>query len=73
MSMRLSVCLSVSGCVSVQPISKKDWVNQIEHIVVYGYISDMFDIGYCPIKVKVRVTLNFFLRLLQHKLLSSIW
>ena len=28
---------------------------KLEHIVVYENSSDEFDIGHCPIKVKVRV------------------
>ena len=41
LSVRLSVCLS--GSIDLK----------LEHIVVYENSSDEFDIGHCPIKVKV--------------------
>ena len=50
----LSVCLCV--CLSVYMITKKNNASihlKLEHIVVYENSSDEFDIGHCPIKVKV--------------------
>ena len=41
---------------------------KLEHIVVYEISSDEFDIGHCPIKVKV----TNFLHLPQYKLSSPI-
>ena len=56
-SVCLSVCLSVCVCVSVcvHDNSKNNGsINlKLEHIVVYENSSDEFDIGHCPIKVKV--------------------
>ena len=55
LSVRLCVCLSV--CVSVYTITKKNGSIdlKLEHIVVYENSSDEFNIGHCPIKVKVTV------------------
>ena len=52
----LSVCVCMCVCVSVYMITKKnnDSIHlKLEHIVVYENSSDGFDIGRCPIKVKV--------------------
>ena len=53
----LSVCLCVCVCVSVcvHDNSKNNGSIhlKLEHIVVYENSSDEFDIGHCPIKVKV--------------------
>ena len=50
-----SVCLCVCLSVFVHDNSKNnDSIHlKLEHIVVYGNSSDEFDIGHCPIKVKV--------------------
>ena len=56
----LSVCLSVlvcvCRCVCVHDNSKNNGSIhlKLEHIVVYENSSDEFDIGHCPIKVKVK-------------------
>ena len=51
----LSVCLSVCVCVCVHDNSKNNGSIdlKLEHIVVYENSLDEFDIGHCPIKVKV--------------------
>ena len=54
----LFVCLRVlvSVCLSVYTITQKNngLIHlKLEHIVVYDNSSDEFDIGHCPIKVKV--------------------
>ena len=54
----VSVCVGVcvSVCLSVYTIIKKNNGSihlKLEHIVVYENSSDEFDIGHCPIKVKV--------------------
>ena len=50
-----SVCLSVCLCVCVHDNSKNNGSidMKLEHTVVYENSSDEFDIGHCPIKVKV--------------------
>ena len=49
------VCLSVCLSVRVHDNSKNNGSVdlKLEHIVVYENCSDKFDIGHCPIKVKV--------------------
>ena len=49
------VCLSVCLCVCVHDNSKNNGSIHLkfEHIVAYENSSDEFDIGHCPIKVKV--------------------
>ena len=51
----LCVCLCVCLSVCVHDNSKNNGSIhlKLEHIVVYGNSSDEFDIGHCPIKVKV--------------------
>ena len=51
----LSVCLCVCLSVCVHDNSKNNGSIdlKLEHIVVYENSSDEFDIGHCPIKVKV--------------------
>ena len=48
-------CRCVCLCVCVHDNSKNNGSIhlKIEHIVVYRNSSDEFDIGHCPIKVKV--------------------
>ena len=55
LSVCLSWCLSVCVCVCVHDNSKNNGLIdlKLEHIVVYENNSDKFDIGHCPIKVKV--------------------
>ena len=50
-----SVCLCVCLSVCVHDNSKNNGSAdlKLEHIVVYENSSDKFDIGHCPIKVKV--------------------
>ena len=48
-SVCLSVCLSVCVCVHDNSKNNGSIDLKLEHIVVY----DEFDIGHCPIKVKV--------------------
>ena len=50
-SVCVSVCLSV--CVHDNPKTNGSIDLKLEHIVVYENSSDKFDIGHCPIKVKV--------------------
>ena len=47
------VCLSV--CVHDNSKNNGSIHLKLEHIVVYGNSSDEFDIGHCPIKVKITV------------------
>ena len=51
----LSVCVSVCLSVCVHDNSKNNGSIDVklEHTVVYENSSDEFDIGHCPIKVKV--------------------
>ena len=55
----VSVCLSVCVCVCVSVCVHDNSKNngsidlKLERIVVYENSSDEFDIGHCPIKVKV--------------------
>ena len=51
MSVCVSVCLSV--CVHDNSKNNGSIDLKLEHIVVYENSSDKFDIGHCPIKVKV--------------------
>ena len=57
--MFVSVCVFVSVCLSVYTITQKIMFQStwnLENIVVhhvYENSSDKFDIGHCPIKVKV--------------------
>ena len=51
LSVLLSVCLSV--CVHDNSKNNGSIDVKLEHIVVYENSSDEFDIGHCPIKVKV--------------------
>ena len=58
-SVCLCVCLSVCVCVCLSVCVHDNSKNngsidlKLEHIVVYENSSDEFDIGHCPIKVKV--------------------
>ena len=64
----VSVCPSVCVSVCVHDNSKNNGSNhlKIEHIVVYESSSDKFDIGHCPIKVKVMtLSINNFCLCLQ--------
>ena len=56
MSVCVSVCLSWCLFVCVHNNSKNNGSIhlKLDHIVVYENSSDEFDIGHCPIKVKVR-------------------
>ena len=49
------LCVCVCVCVCVHDNSKNNGSIhfKLEHIVVYKNSSDEFDIGHCPIKVKV--------------------
>ena len=51
LSVLVSVCLSV--CVHKNSKNNGSIHLEFEHIVVYRNSSDEFDIGHCPIKVKV--------------------
>ena len=52
-SVCLSVCLCVCVCVHNNSKNNGSIDLKLEHIVVYENSSDEFDIGHCPIKVKV--------------------
>ena len=55
----VSVCLCV--CVCVHDNSKYGLINlKLKHIVVYRNCSDEFDIGQCPMKVKITTRLSNF-------------
>ena len=76
----VSACLRVCVAVflSVYMITKNNGSIhlKLEHIVVYENSSDEFDIGHCPIKVKVTTFSPFFLHLPQYKLsspMSQLW
>ena len=49
------VCVCVSICVHDNSKNNGSVDLKLEHIVVYENSSDEFDIGHCPIKVKVTV------------------
>ena len=53
--MFVCVCVCVSDCVHDNSKNNGSIHCKLEHIVVYGISSDEFDIGHCPIKVKVTV------------------
>ena len=55
-----AVCVCVCVCVCVHNNSKNNGSIhfKLEHIVVYENSSDEFDIGHCPIKVKVSIYHN---------------
>ena len=57
MSVLVSVCLCVCLSVCVHDNSKNNGSIDVklEHTVVYENSSEEFDIGHCPIKVKVMV------------------
>ena len=57
LSVCLSVCLAVCLSVCVHDNSKNNGSIDVklENTVVYENSSDEFDIGHCPIKVKVMV------------------
>ena len=59
------VCVCVCVCVNIK----------LEHTVVNKNSSDKFNIGHCPIKVKVhtRRDLEIFLHLPQYKLSSPLY
>ena len=61
-SVCLSVCVSVCVCVCVHDNSKNNDSIHLkhEHIVVHVYenSSDAFDIGHCPIRVKVMASVD---------------
>ena len=66
----VSVCLSV--CVLDNSKNNGSIDVKLEHTVVYENSSDKFDIGHCPIKVKVEI----FPHLPQYKLsrpISQLW
>ena len=52
-SVCLGVCLSVRVCVHDNSKNNGSIDLKLEHIVVYENSLDEFDIGHCPIKVKV--------------------
>ena len=47
------VCVCVSVCVHNNSKNNGSIHLKLEHVVVYENSSDDFDIGHCPIKVKV--------------------
>ena len=54
--MCVPLCVCVAVCESVYTITQKNNGSihlKLEHIVEYENTSDEFDIGHCPIKVKV--------------------
>ena len=74
MSVCVSVCVCVclSVCVHVNSNNNGSVDLKLKHIVVYENSSDEFDIGHCPIKVKVRRDFEIFLHLPQYKLSRPI-
>ena len=48
-----SVCVCVCDCVHNNSKNNGSILLKLEHIIVYENSSDEFDIGHCPIKVKV--------------------
>ena len=52
LSVGLSAGLCLSVCVHDNSKNNGSIDLKLEHIVVYENISDEFDIGHCPIKVK---------------------
>ena len=54
LSLCVCVCLCVSVCVHDNSKNNGSIHLKLEQIVVYENISDEFDIGHCPIKVKIR-------------------
>ena len=65
----MCVCVCLSVCNHDNSKNNGSIHLKVEHIVVYGNSSDEFDIGHCPIKVKVT---EIFLHLPQYKLSSPI-
>ena len=57
--MCVSGCLSVSVCVCVHDNNGSIHL-KLEHIIVYENSSEEFDIGHCPIKVKVHSIISKF-------------
>ena len=57
LSVCVSMCPSVCVCACVHDNSKNNGSIhlKLEHIVVYQNSSEEFDIGHCPIKLKVTV------------------
>ena len=53
LSVLASVCLCVCVCVHDNSKNNGSIHLKLEHIVVYENSSDEFDIGHCPIKLKV--------------------
>ena len=49
----LSVCLCVCVCVHDNSKNNGSIHLKLQHLIVYENSSDEFDIGHCPIKVKV--------------------
>ena len=74
-----SVCVCVCVCLCTDNSKNNGSINlKLEHVVVYENSSDKFDIGHCPIKVKVTSWRDFeiFLHLPQYKLsrpISQLW
>ena len=64
----MSVCVSVCLSVCVHDNSKDNGLIhlKLEHIVVYENRSYKFDIGHCPIKVKVKQTVKSFISAFAH-------
>ena len=51
----VAVCVCLSVCVHNNSKNNGSIHLKLEHIVKYGNSLDEFDIGHCPIKVKVTV------------------
>ena len=70
------VCVCAAVCVCVHFNSKNNLSTKLNlklthtNFVVYENSSEKFDIGHCPIKVKVMA--EIFLHLTQYKLLGPI-
>ena len=58
MCVGLSVCCSVCVCVPITQKNNKSVDLKLEHVVVYENSLDDFDIGHCPIKIKVKYFLH---------------
>ena len=67
------MCVCVCVCVHDNSKNNGSIHLKLEHIIVYENSSEEFDIGHCPIKVKVTRDFEIFLHLPQYKLSSPLF